>query len=221
MANNDFDDQIRDALGDFKANYDENSWDALMGKMMVDPELSGELEEVKEFDQTVKSQLDKVNPKQTAAAWDAMAERIKHEFSLRRRLLRYKVAEIALVLLAIFTLMNHFPNQVNGTFKNIKEQIANKKRALANYKNTFLFNKAEQNEIADVKTVEENSNIVESATSENTTTTEVQAVSIQTAIAYQEVAEIDPPQKFAIAEVTAEAPVARASPQSRRQSTPC
>ncbi len=214
MANNDFDDQIRDALGDFKANYDDNSWDMLMGKMMVDPELSGELEQIEEFDQAVKSQLDKVeNPKPTAASWDVMAERIKQEFSLRRRLLRYKVAEIALVLLAIFTLVNHFPNQVNGSFKNIKEKIANKKHALAEYRDAFFLKKKEQHveNSTTERLIVENTAKKEIREKKNTEITPVvkstsEVVFNQTSITQQEVALIDPPQEFAIAEITAVAP---------------
>lgn len=138
MSDKNFDDHIRDAIGDFEAK-DGGSWDLLMGKMMADPELAPETQEVQDFDHVVRSKLEQIKPEQPVGNWDVMAERIKQEFSIRRRLIRYKAVEIAVVMLAIFTMINVFPTQVNKPFKNIKEQIAKKKQAIVAYKNAILF----------------------------------------------------------------------------------
>jgi len=165
MSDKNFDDQIRDAIGDFEAKGD-GSWDLLMGKMMVDPELAPESQEVQDFDHAIKTKIENVKPEQPVGNWDAMAERIKQEFSIRRKLIRYKVAEIALVMLAIFTLINVFPGQVNKPFKNIKQQIAKKKQALVAYKNAILYRTAkEKTTLAKLPTasLEKTNTIVEEA----------------------------------------------------------
>ncbi len=146
MSDKKFDDQIRDAIGDFEAK-DGGSWELLMGKMMVDPELAPEPQEAQDFDHAIKTKIENIQADRPIGNWDAMAERIKQEFSIRRKLIRYKVAEIALVLLAIFTLANVLPTQVNKPFKNIKAQIAKRKQALVAYKNAILFNEANENKI--------------------------------------------------------------------------
>ncbi len=211
MSDKNFDDQIRDAIGDFEAK-DDGSWDLLMSKMMVDPELAPEPQEVQDFDHAIKTKIENVQPEQPIGNWDAMAERIKQEFSIRRKLIRYKVAEIALVLLAIFTLVNVFPTQVNKPFKNIKEQIAKKKQALVAYKNAILFDDAKETktkqpiasiEKNDIKEVKEQSS-------------EIQAEEIVASTATQNLnkvlynsAEIEKAQEFEseiIAEIVAKGP---------------
>jgi len=209
MSDKNFDDQIRDAIGDFEAKG-EGSWDLLMSKMMVDPELAPESQAVQDFDHTVKTKIENVKPEQSVGNWDAMAERIKQEFSIRRKLIRYKVTEIALVLLAIFTLINVFPTQVDKPFKNIKEQIAKKKQALVAYKNAILYRNVEENTNATegpVASIEERINeaLIESQTNQAIDSSAVENVSkaFQSNIAQGE------PQEFKseiIAEVVAKAP---------------
>ena len=57
MANNNLDDQIRDALGDFKAEFDANSWGMLSKKMAADPDLADTTDLADTFDQTVKTKI--------------------------------------------------------------------------------------------------------------------------------------------------------------------
>ena len=223
MANNDFDDQIRDALDGLNAKYEENSWESLMGRMMVDPDLSGDMEEVKEFDKAVKAKLEQVQPEHpSTASWDAMAERIKQEFSIRRRLLRYKVVEIGLVLLVILTLFNYFPGEVNGNFKTIKEKIVNKKRALANYKNTFLKKKKVNDlpatiDVQEIVDVSNDESAIALVIDENDTENNVEEPILT------EKADSNPsqlaqsfslPQKFQMAEIVAEAPERQFTPRN-------
>ena len=61
--------------------------------------------------------------------WALMRERIKDEFSLRRKLIRYRVAEISVMILAIFTLFNYLPKNELGNFiiiEQVKERIKQK-----------------------------------------------------------------------------------------------
>jgi len=61
--------------------------------------------------------------------WTLMRERIREEFSLRRKLIRYRVAEISVMILAIFTLFNYLPKNELGNFiilEQVKERIKKK-----------------------------------------------------------------------------------------------
>lgn len=63
--------------------------------------------------------------------WQLMRERIQEEFSLRRKLIRYKVAETALMVLAIFTLFNYLPKTEEGKiklFEEVKQRIVQHKQ---------------------------------------------------------------------------------------------
>lgn len=81
------------------------------------------------LDQKAQQAFDNYEAPYEPENWDLMRERIKEEFSLRRKLLRYKVAEIALMLLAIFTLFNYLPKNELGNFiilEQVKERIQKK-----------------------------------------------------------------------------------------------
>lgn len=63
--------------------------------------------------------------------WQLMREKIQEEFSLRRKLIRYKVAETALMILAIITLFNYLPKTEEGKiklFEEVKQRIVQHKQ---------------------------------------------------------------------------------------------
>lgn len=127
MSDKNLDDQIRDAIGDFKAEFEPGSWDLLSERMAADPELNDQVEAEEVFDQAVKTKINNIEPAYQAEHWKIMAERIQQEFSLRRRLIRYKVAEVGMVLLIIFTLFNTVPGgktNFKQKVQDLKEQIA-------------------------------------------------------------------------------------------------
>lgn len=81
------------------------------------------------LDQKAQQTFDNYEAPYQPENWDLMRERIQEEFSLRRKLLRYKVAEITLMLLAIFTLFNYLPKNELGNFiiiEKVKERIQKK-----------------------------------------------------------------------------------------------
>ena len=188
MANNNLDDQIRDALGDFKAEFDAGSWGKLSERIAADPELGDEVDAAETFDQTVKTKINSLNPEYQPAHWKIMAERIQQEFSLRRKLIRYKVAEVGMVLFIIFTLFNVFPEsttKIRNKVHNLTERIAKIQSSISNdkqeavlQKNTAILSKELSRvltvEISDgnyilkeLETIEENLVAVENAIEQN------------------------------------------------------
>lgn len=126
MTNDNIDDQIRDALDNFQVEYNPDSWDMLANRMETDPELTSE-QATQEFDQVINQKIKHTQANYQSEHWKVMAERIQLEFSLRSKLIRYKVAEVGLVLLAIFTIINVFPSSKQALKKpinKIKERIA-------------------------------------------------------------------------------------------------
>ena len=81
-------------------------WEAF-SELLDDAEQSG-------FDQDVHHRLDRYETPYDESTWPAMEERIADTFSIRRRLLRYKVLELGLMLLFLFTLVNTLDIRVDS-----------------------------------------------------------------------------------------------------------
>lgn len=99
-----FDSLVMAGLGGLEVDFDPSSWDALEEKMT-----SEALMEDAEFDELARQALHNYEAPYQKSHWEIMAERLEEEFSLRRKLYRYKVLELALMLLFIFTLINYLP----------------------------------------------------------------------------------------------------------------
>jgi hypothetical protein len=81
------------------------------------------------IDQKVQQNLEDYEAPYEPENWSLMRERIKEEFSLRRKLIRYRVAEVSVMILAIFTLFNYLPKNELGNFiiiEQVKERIKQK-----------------------------------------------------------------------------------------------
>ncbi|MEZ4983123.1 MAG: hypothetical protein R2769_16360 [Saprospiraceae bacterium] len=96
--NKKLDQEIKNALDSFEVPYDGSSWDMLASKMEGEPDLFEDNENDQAFDAEVKHKLRNNNPSYNPAHWRLMAEKIKQEFSLQEKLIRYKIAEIAVML---------------------------------------------------------------------------------------------------------------------------
>ena len=66
------------------------------------------------FDQRVQQHLDHYETPYDASTWPAMEERIVDTFSIRRRLLRYKVLEVAIMGLFLFTLVGQLRLRIDS-----------------------------------------------------------------------------------------------------------
>lgn len=103
------DDIVKSKLEDTTASYEPGSWALMESMINADADLSfPEMEDVV-FDGIAYENLNNFETPYNPAHWDLMARRIQKEFSLQHRLYRYKIAEISLMLFAIFTLLQFLP----------------------------------------------------------------------------------------------------------------
>ena len=103
------DEIVKSKLEDTTASYEPSSWALMESMINADADLSiPEMDDV-EFDGIAYENLNSLETPYNPAHWDLMARRIQQEFSLQHRLYRYKIAEISLMLFAIFTLLQFLP----------------------------------------------------------------------------------------------------------------
>jgi hypothetical protein len=105
MKNNDFDKFIKSSLERLETPYDAKSWQQLEegldkeeGYAAHDP-----------VDDIARKHLRKIDTEYRPEYWEQMSKRLDEEYSLLRKIYKYKVIEAGLVLLILFTLINFLP----------------------------------------------------------------------------------------------------------------
>lgn len=80
-------------------------------------------------DQKAQQKLEDYEAPYEPENWALMRERINEEFSWRRKLIRYRIAEISVMILVIFTLFSYLPKNELGNFiilEQVKQRIKKK-----------------------------------------------------------------------------------------------
>jgi hypothetical protein len=97
-----FDNLMRERLESTVPSFQASHWDLMNQKLddLTDADA--------DFDAKIKEQLTNVHRTYQPKHWDLMAERIEQEFSWKAKIMRYKVAEVALMLLVLFSVFNYF-----------------------------------------------------------------------------------------------------------------
>ncbi len=111
------DEIIKTKLEGNTPSYDPGFWAMMEDKIDADVDLNPQMDDVV-FDGIAYENLNDLETPYNPSHWELMAKRIQEEFSLRHRLYRYKVAEISLMLLAIFTLLQFLPIEKTSIAKN-------------------------------------------------------------------------------------------------------
>ncbi|MEM8906837.1 MAG: hypothetical protein AAGD05_03240 [Bacteroidota bacterium] len=102
-----FDQSIRERLDAVEASYNPAHW-TQMESRLENSLNHADLEDL-EFDAQVYENLNDLRIPYNHAHWTLMSNRLDEEFSIRRKLYKYKVAEVGLMLLALFTLFQYLP----------------------------------------------------------------------------------------------------------------
>ena len=102
------DEIVKSKLEDTSASYDPGFWAIMEDKIDADLDLNPQMDDVV-FDGIAYENLSDLETPYNPSHWELMAKRIQEEFSLRHQLYKYKVAEISLMLFAIFTLLQFLP----------------------------------------------------------------------------------------------------------------
>ena len=95
-----FDKHIAEKLSPLTVPFVPSNWDDMATRLNdLDKADAG-------FDNILRSRLDNLRVTMPENHWDLMAEKIEENFSWRRRIVRYKVVEVALILFTLFTVGN-------------------------------------------------------------------------------------------------------------------
>jgi hypothetical protein len=116
----DFDNHLRQRLENTTPSFQPSHWD-LMNKKLDDL-----TDADADFDTKIKEQLRNIHRTYQPKHWDLMAERIEQEFSWKAKIMRYKVAEVALMLLVLFTVFNYFEHTDYENEREFKMPVPNK-----------------------------------------------------------------------------------------------
>lgn len=109
MESNNFDKHFREKLQNLKPKYRPEDWE-LMEQKLNDAEMEAtpEFEDVL-LDGIAFGSLENYKADFNPSHWDLMEQKLDDAYSFRRKLYRYKVAEVSLMLLAIFTIIQFLP----------------------------------------------------------------------------------------------------------------
>ncbi len=106
-GNDSLDEVIGSKLGGLEVAFDANHWD-LMDQKLDAELLTPEVEDIY-LDGVAYDNLADLHPPYNPAHWALMSKRLDEAFSLRHRIYKYKIAEVAVMLLTILTLLPYLP----------------------------------------------------------------------------------------------------------------
>ncbi len=99
---------VREKLSKLSPQAEPQHWDALAAKMAtvsMDPIVEDAL-----VDGVAYESLHDLNPPFEEAHWDLMEEKIESELGWQNKVVRYKLVELSLVFLFLFTFVQYWPN---------------------------------------------------------------------------------------------------------------
>ena len=128
VAQDSFDEAIKGAIETTEVAYTPGAWAMMEAHLDLEDNLI-DLEDADVIDAVSYSNLSNLQVEYDEESWNTLSKKLDKEFSFRRRVLyRYKVVEMALMALFIFTLFNTLPLQKELVQKltdknNIEEKV--------------------------------------------------------------------------------------------------
>jgi hypothetical protein len=101
----DFDTQLKNRLDNAAVSNQPSRWD-LMQQQLDDLD-----KQDAQFDDILRERVEKSYIKYQPKHWEMMSRRLDEEFSWKGRIMRYKGAEVAILLLVIFTVFNYLDSK--------------------------------------------------------------------------------------------------------------
>lgn len=124
-----FDRIIKDKLSQLPVEFDPHSWDQLSQKLDAQEASTPPVDD-RRVDEVVFEKLYKLEAGNRASRWDLLAAKLDQDVTARRRVLRTRIMEVALVLLIIFTFVQYFGQQTPVRLFNFgKSLVANENRS--------------------------------------------------------------------------------------------
>ncbi len=110
LAESGINELFQEQLDTVEIPYDANSWELLEAKMDLEANIQEMETENNPIDQVAYNKLRNLEAPQHTANWAQFKRKLDIELSFRKRLLyRYRLAEVALLLLLIWTMFNVIP----------------------------------------------------------------------------------------------------------------
>jgi hypothetical protein len=95
-----FDDSLRNRLTNVEKKFEPNHWAAMASQLdKLDAEDTS-------FDNTVRERVERMEAQYRSSHWEMMNKQLDAQFTLKGKIVRYKIIEVGLMLLAIFTAFN-------------------------------------------------------------------------------------------------------------------
>jgi hypothetical protein len=95
-----FDDSVRNRLTNVEKKFEPNHWAAMASQLdKLDAEDTS-------FDNTVRERVERMEAQYRSSHWEMMNKQLDAQFTLKGKIVRYKIIEVGLMLLAIFTAFN-------------------------------------------------------------------------------------------------------------------
>ncbi len=115
LSENELDHSLRNKLTDAEPAFAAAHWNLF--EQQLDAEINTpEIEDVY-LDGVTYELLNDLESPYDPEHWDIMQKRLEEEFSIRYKLVKYKVAELALLVLALFTAVSYFPADKLSAFQ--------------------------------------------------------------------------------------------------------
>jgi hypothetical protein len=133
------DKKIKEAMGDFEVPYQPSHWDKMQDQMtqmeaqetQFDDSLRNRLTNIEkkfepthwaamasqldnldnDFDDTIRERVERVETPYRPSHWEIMNKQLDEHFTLKGKIVRYKIIEVSLMLLALFTAYNLFDTE--------------------------------------------------------------------------------------------------------------
>lgn len=135
-----FDESVQRRLKGAEMPFNDAHWDLMNQKLSdLDNEEAG-------FDNSIRRMFNKSETPYKPANWDLMSDKLDQEFSWKAKVVRYKVVEVALMILFLFTVINMLDTEgvdVNGLEHN-KLEIKNAPKSFENQGADWRNNKSAQ-----------------------------------------------------------------------------
>jgi hypothetical protein len=95
-----FDDSVRSRLTNVEKKFEPNHWAAMASHLdKLDAEDTS-------FDNTVRERVERMESQYRSSHWEMMNKQLDQHFTLKGKIVRYKIIEVGLMLLALFTAFN-------------------------------------------------------------------------------------------------------------------
>lgn len=164
MENN-FDKEVKKSLENLEVEYTPMDWNLMEEKIEEHSDLHPELEDAL-IDGMAFDSLQNLEEDYNPEHWNLMREKLDAVYAFRRKLMKYKVAEVALVAFFIFTLFQFLPIKKSNTSNLISNTVKE-----INQTNTPVISSDYSQETSNQKQ-EIDSQTISKSISENTLSTE-------------------------------------------------